>query len=231
MEKIYGYKREEVINLCEMIKSNPNYSPSKIFTEYSIISGKSKGTIRNMYYALAKLSNNDVEFCNTFLDGKPLEIGKIEGFSSGEDIGLVKKIVELKHKGFSVRKAVLRLADGNDKLALRYMNKYRSTIKAKPQIIDQVVNELGLKDESSKPSTSPMQNIISEVQFKRLKNEINNLVNKISDKVRKENEYLKQRVCVLELQNLKLNNMVYGDKSNSALKFFTRKGDSTEFIN
>ena len=230
MEKIYGYKREDGISLCELIKSKPSYSPSRLFDEYSAVSGKSKGTVRNMYYALAKVSKADKKFCDEYLDGKSLEIGKIESFADGDDLDLVKKVLNLKNQGFSVRKAVRVLANGDDKLALRYMNKYRSTIKSKPSVLDLAIEELGIEREgNSKPVE--VKELVSEVQLRRLKNQINSLVFRISDKVRRENEYLKQRVSALEMQNLRLSNMLCGEKPNTVLKFFNKKGNNTEFIN
>lgn len=231
MEKIYGFKKQDVIKLCELINKNPNLTPTRIFKEYSMQSGKSKGTVRNMYYALAKLTKENEQFRDTYLNGKELNVGKIEGFSNGEDLELVKRVLKLKNEGLSIRKAVNKLADGDAKLALRYMNKYRSTLKNKPQIIDLAIKELGIKKERIAPEIRNSEMMVIEVQIAKVKKEINNLVLRISENLRKENEYLKGRVCLLELQNLKLNNLLYGEKSNSALKYFTKSSEQTPFLN
>jgi hypothetical protein len=110
MEKIYGFKKQDVIKLCELINDRPHVTPTRIFNEYSMQSGKSKGTVRNMYYALAKLTKEDEKFRNTYLNGQELKVGKIEGFSHGEDLDLVKKVLKLKNDGLSIRKAVNKLA-------------------------------------------------------------------------------------------------------------------------
>ena len=68
--------------------------------------------------------------------------------------------------------------------------------------------------------------MISPAQFEKLKGEINGLVSRIALKTKKENEFLKERIAVLEKENLKLYNLLYGSATpENALKYFRRGGE------
>ena len=223
MNKIYGYKEKDVIGLAEFIKARKKESLSDIFALYAQNSGKAKGTVRNLYYALAKTTKTDEEFCKKYFDGNPLSVGKIEGFSQDEEKELVKKVLLAKKEGQSVRSIIMELSEGNAKLALRYQNKFRNAIKNKPRFIAEIVKEL--KEEGQEiglnSRTDSSLEYISEKQLLALKREINNLVGKIALKTKKENELLRERVSVLERENLRLSTLLYGDgKKPSAVRYF-----------
>ena len=131
MEKIYGYKEKDVIQLAKFINGRKDKTLTKTFNEFAVEHGKSKGTVRNLYYAIAKLSNKDQEFCDKYLNGQPIFVSEVENFSKEQEMELVKKVLLLKHQGKSVRNAINLLANGDAKLALRYQNKYRNFIKTK----------------------------------------------------------------------------------------------------
>ena len=227
MNKIYGYKEKDVIGLAEFIKARKKESLSDIFSLYAKSSGKAKGTVRNLYYALAKTTKTDEVFCKKYFDRKPLSVGKIEGFSQDEEKQLVKKILLGKKEGQSVRSIIMELSEGDAKLALRYQNKFRNALKNKPRLIAEIVKEL--KDEGQEIGLYSRLNnpadYISEKQLLALKREINNLVEKISLKAKKENEILRERVSVLERENLRLSTLLYGDgKKVGAARYFKVKG-------
>ena len=221
MEKIYGYKEEDVLGLAQMVKNKGNTPLSKIFEKYKEQSGKAKGTVRNLYYALAKHSNINSEFCNKYLDGKPLKVYKIKGFNRGEERELVEKVLIAKSQGRSCRSTILELANGDSKLALRYQNKYRNAIKNNPVLVEEIIEELknkGVKFESELHSTN---NYVSDAVITRFKNEINSSIDKNVIKIKNENRVLRERVGFLERENLKLVKILYGDNLNTtAVKFF-----------
>ncbi len=136
MEKIYGYKEKDVKGLAEFIKSRKNGTLSGAFSEYAIKAGKAQGTVRNLYYAVAKKSIVDDEFCQKYLDGKPLSVSKIESFDENEERKLVSDILKEKLKGRSVRSVILEMAEGDYKKALRYQNKFRNATRANPELIN-----------------------------------------------------------------------------------------------
>ena len=225
MEKIYGYKEKDIIGLAEFLKGKGNQPLSKVFEDYGLANGKAKGTVRNLYYALAKMSGKNQDFCKEYLDGKPLNVGKIVEFRECEERQLIKKILLAKANGKSVRGAIMDLSNGDGKVALRFQNKYRNAIKNKPELVDDVIKELKIcKKDVSVPDREE-SGLLSETQFKKLKGEINNLVAKIALKEKKENALLKERIAVLEKENLRLCNALYGDsQSPELIKFFSRGG-------
>ena len=85
MEKIYGYKQDDVELLAEYLKNRRGGSLSKAFSEYGALHNKAKGTVRNLYYALAKKSVEDEQFCNKYFDGVPIKVSKIVEFDLDED--------------------------------------------------------------------------------------------------------------------------------------------------
>lgn len=54
MDKIYGFKQKDVEKLIKYLDGKQGGSLSKAFEEFAAATGKSKGTVRNMYYAVAK---------------------------------------------------------------------------------------------------------------------------------------------------------------------------------
>ena len=161
------------------------------------MSKKAKGTVRNLYYALAKLSKENPEFTKEYLGGKSLSVNKIVEFSECEERQLVKKILIAKSNGKSVRSEIMHLAGGDGKIALRLQNKYRNAVKNSPELIESIKKELLLSGIVLKNSASSSKNYaLPDGQFERLKTEINNLVAKISVKTQRENEFLKERIAI-----------------------------------
>ena len=123
MQKIYGYKQQDVIELAKSLSQMKNKNLPQLFNEFSAKTGKAVGTVKNLYYALVKLSNDDQDFCNRYLGGKPLKAEKSAPFTKEKEEWLVGEIVKGVKDGKSVRAIVCELASGDLKLALRYQNK------------------------------------------------------------------------------------------------------------
>ena len=224
MEKIYGYKQKDIIGLANYLNNNDNNNLSSVFEQYALISGKAKGTIRNLYYALAKMSAKDDEFCNKYLGGKKLQVIKIKEFNEEEERNLIKKILLDIQKGKSVRSSIMLLANSDGKVALRYQNKYRNALKNKPQLIEEIWAEISKDEMPSKTNFVKTENYLTDANFAKLKSEINNLVAKIALKEKKENAFLKEKIVALEKENLRLYNALYNN--TDTIKFFRRNGQS-----
>ena len=226
MNKIYGYKQADVIGLAKFIKEKKGLNLTETFIKFAQKTGKAKGTIRNMYYALVKHSLTDKEFTKKYLGGTPLAVNKIVEFDEKTEQNLIEQILILKSQGKSVRGAILELANGDSTLALRYQNKYRNILKNQPERIKERAKELGIKE--IKPSKLDK---IPEVQYLRLKQEIDGLVDRISLKINTENQILRERISMLEAENDRLNKQVYSNfNSNSALGYL-KKGKDKKAIN
>lgn len=241
MVKLYGYKEEDVKGLANLLKNREGGSLSEIFGRFAAKSGKARGTVRNLYYAMAKLSVKDENFRNEYLGGKVLEVEKIVAFDEKEEKELVKKVLTGKALGKSVRKTIAELAEGNAKTALRLQNKFRGTVKRKPELIKSVRAELlreGIIKKSafcSCEEANPYANLqksaysanfgaakcVPEPSLKKLTAEINGLIERVAAKERRENAFLREKLAALEIENLRLKNVLYGGEKNAAARFFS----------
>ena len=203
MNKIYGFKENRVREFSEyLLKRGNSQKLTQTFSEYSALSGMSKGTVRNMYYALAEACKKDEEIQKAYLGDRVINVSKAEVFSIEKEKDLVKKVLWGKICGKSIRKTVYELADGNDKLALRYQNKFRNVTKDKPNLIDEMSAEV----EKETGESYDYRKHTGEFVYKRLEKEINALVDRISTDVKKENADLKLKVAALTEENIKLYN-------------------------
>ena len=221
MDKIYGYKQADLIGLSCLIKNAKDKKLTTVFDDYSAKSGKARGTVRNLYYALVKLSAEDKAFRDKYLGGKTLVATKITTFDKTQEDSLVKSVLDGVNKGKSVRKTVLDLADGDGKLALRYQNKFRNLLCKNPDLARKVkTSQVGVSEGALQREIT-----ISDALVNRLKKEIDGLVDRISLKEKKDNDFLRKRVAFLESENLKLSKLLYGGGIESqAIKFFTTPG-------
>lgn len=228
MKKLYGYKEKDVLGFINFLKTYKG-NMSSAFSIYAKKVGKAKGTIRNMYYALAKTSKDDLSMKQKYLGGKSLFVNEIVAFTKEEEYNLVKQILILKGQGLSVRKAVYELANGNVKLALRYQNKYRNALKNK-SLIQKALNEVKVQVGNKKILPFIKNKKIADGSLEKLKAEIDGLVERISSKLQKENKFLKERIARLELENNKLNTLLYGDENKSNIPLFMLKEENKKIL-
>ena len=177
MSKINGYTEEEAKSLVEYIYNGKKAGKtlSGLFASYAQKTGRAKGSVRNYYYALLRCTGD--ERVKQMLSGKNLSAEKILPFSEEETDEILKKILEQKSKGVSVRRAVLNLSGGNDKLMLRYQNKYRNVISKQPERIEKIMRENGIESGG-------------DGIRKKLEDEINGLYNRLASSLKEENKKL-----------------------------------------
>lgn len=221
MNKPYGYKEKDLVALAEYIKGGGfgGKSLSRNFKEYAAAAGKAAGSVRNLYYTLAKFSQENAEFTREYLGGKPLSVGKSEKFSEDEK-SVIGKIAEMKARGVSVRRATICLAGGDVRKALRYQNKYRNSVK-KTQPAGGYCGE-------SVGNTVHTERFL----FERLKREINGLADRLSSELKRENSALLRRITVLEAENGRLRSRLNAKEGRIAEYFSERAGRvRAEFLN
>lgn len=177
MNKINGYTEEEAKNLVNYISEGRKTGAtlSGLFASYAKKTGRAKGSVRNYYYALLRSTGD--ERVRDMLEGTPLKAEKIMPFTEEETDRILREIIVQKSRGVSVRRAVLNLANGNDKLMLRYQNKYRNVLTRQPERIERLMRECGLAggcDEARK----------------RIEDEINGLYDKLASSLKEENKRL-----------------------------------------
>ncbi len=233
MENLYGFKKDDAIALIKFLKERKNEPLSQVFEKYAKASNKAKGTIRNLYYTLSKLSLKDSEFCEKYLSGTPFKVEERQEFSPCEEHALLKQIFKKKWEGISVRKAVQDLSKGDNKLALRYQNKYRGLIKKDKKLVLQIISELKqeIPDFNIELHRGEKEVAFNEIQVRRLKNEINSLFERTFIELKKENAILREENEKINRQNVKLREILCGkEEQNSVLSYFFG-GDKKDLIN
>lgn len=177
MNKINGYTEEEAQSLvkyvCEGKKRGATLSG--IFEGYAQKTGRAKGSVRNYYYALLRSVGD--ERVRGLLRGTGLKAGRIVQFSEKETDEMLKAVLTQKCKGISVRRAVLNLSGGDDKLMLRYQNKYRNVLTKQPERLQRLMRECGLEGGADEAR-------------KRLEDEINGLYDRLASSLKEENKKL-----------------------------------------
>ena len=176
MEKINGYTKEEAQSLVKYICEGRGQGKTltRIFDEYAKNTGRARGSVRNYYYALLKSTDN--EEVKNMLSGTDLKAEDIRPFTDEETDKILKAILKEKSKGVSVRRAVLNLAAGDDKLMLRYQNKYRNVMAKQPERIERLMREAGYS--------------VSDEGRRTIENKINSLYDELNSSLKEENKRL-----------------------------------------
>ena len=184
MNKINGYTEEEATGLIEYIYTGKNAGKtlSYLFETYGREHGRAKGSVRNYYYTLLKSTGD--ERVSRLLEGKNLSAGCIRPFTEEETDEALRAILAEKSKGMSVRKAIMTVAAGDEKLMLRLQNKYRNLLKKQPERVAKAAREAGIPEEKS-------------FLQRKLEREIDALYARLASDLRKENARLRAELAKL----------------------------------
>ena len=198
MAKINGYSREEAESFVKYICQGKGQGKTltRIFEEYAAATHRAKGSVRNYYYALLKSTDNAE--VREILKGTSLRAEDVRPFTDEETDKILREILRQKSKGVSVRRAVLNLADGDDKLMLRYQNKYRNVMSKQPERIERLMKECGL--DSSDGGRQALEDRINSL-YDRLNSSLKDEVKRLTALVKKltdENSLLKLQVKNLQ---------------------------------
>lgn len=213
MQNIYGYKKEETQKFIEYVKQSKETNLSTLFKNYANLNGKAEGSIRNLYYAIAKRCNEDTEFCNTYFNGEKLKVNRPKEFTEEEKHYLIKTILLEKLKGKSTRSIVTKMANNNAKMALRYQNKYLNVKLNEPKYIEQVKKELGISTCSEPYATNYLKSIDIK-RYNQLKLAVENLVEKIVEDANLQNKTLQTKLNAEIEENKRLKNILYKNTVN-----------------
>ncbi len=176
MNKINGYTEEEARSLVEYVSEGRKNGQtlSALFAGYAEKTGRAKGSVRNYYYALLRTTGD--ARVKQILRGKNLRAEKIVPFSEEETDRILREILMQKQRGVSVRRAVLNLAGGDDKLMLRYQNKYRNVASKQPDRMERLMKECNLS--------------AGATVREKLEKEINGLYDRLASSLKEENKRL-----------------------------------------
>jgi len=128
-----GWQKQEIDALQKSIDEAAQTGESlrSVFERLGETLGRKPNSIRNFYYAQVRAQSQEL--------GRALPF---ETFSPGEVERLVENVLTARAQGMSVRACVRRLAEGDRTLMLRYQNKYRSTIRTRPELVHRVMERL-----------------------------------------------------------------------------------------
>lgn len=186
MTKINGYTKEEAQNFVQFMQQGlkRGRNLSQLFGDYSQKTGRARGSVRNYYYQLLKSTDNAE--VRRILDGSGLHACRFVEFSDEEADTILREIVRQKSQGISVRRAVLNLAHGDDKLMLRYQNKYRNVLAKDPARLQALMDECGLSNADDQ---------------QRLEEEIDGLYDRLAQSLKDDNKRLADTIHRLTEEN------------------------------
>ena len=129
-----GWKQREIDALKARIGEAERSGDSlrSVFDQLALELGRKPNSIRNFYYAQLRAQDENGM-------GRALPF---ETFSPGEVESLMRSVLTARAQGMSVRACVRRLSGGDKTLMLRYQNKYRSTVRTRPDLVHKVMDDL-----------------------------------------------------------------------------------------
>ena len=217
MEKENVQQQEKIRALIAFIAEGKRQGKtlSRLFEEYAARTGKAKGSVRNDYYAVLAEGQKNAGFYKDYLEGSDLRAEKIQEFSEAQTDSLIRDILTACQDGKSVRAAIRDLSGGDEKIALRYQNKYRNVLTHGREKMLCLAKEV--EGQTGKPCRPyGKRDVHAEVQ-ERLRAEIDGLVRRISLRIKQENRELKERVGRLESENLRLKMALRGESATPML--------------
>lgn len=99
----------------------------EVFEATALSTGRRPNSIRNFYYAQSR-------------DGE--RRARFTPFDAEEAERLTEQILTARAGGESVRACVNRLSGGDQRLMLRYQNKYRAMLRSRPDVVERVLERL-----------------------------------------------------------------------------------------
>ncbi len=129
-----GWQKQEIDALQQSVEAAERSGESlrSVFERMGRQLGRKPNSIRNFYYAQVRAAQGE--------DGA--RATPFETFSPEEVERLVEQVMTARAQGVSVRACVRQMADGDRTRMLRYQNKYRSTVRTRPEIVRRVMDRL-----------------------------------------------------------------------------------------
>ena len=129
-----GWQKQEIDALQRSIDEAAASGESlrSVFERMSAELGRKPNSIRNFYYAQVRAQQG----------GGESRALPFETFTQEEVERLIEQVLTARARGMSVRACVRELSGGDRTRMLRYQNKYRSTIRARPELVRRVMERL-----------------------------------------------------------------------------------------
>lgn len=132
-----GWQKQEIDALQKSVEEAERAGESlrSVFERMGQELGRKPNSIRNFYYAQVREGGDSASRTLPF-----------ETFAPDEVDQLLTSVLTARARGMSVRACVRELAGGDRTKMLRYQNKYRSTIRTRPELVQQVMQRLSEED-------------------------------------------------------------------------------------
>ncbi len=129
-----GWQEKEISKLREAVHmAGGNGEPLRgVFEHIGRSLGRKPNSVRNFYYASLKRED---------ADNVP-HAAPFQTFTGEEVRALMRQVLAARAKGISVRACVQSLAGGDRKEMLRFQNKYRSVLKTRPELVQDIMEEM-----------------------------------------------------------------------------------------
>ncbi|MBD5130976.1 MAG: hypothetical protein HDT28_00035 [Clostridiales bacterium] len=132
----------ELFALCDGARREGK-SLTGAFRRVAERTGRSVNSVRNYYYGQAKTFELVPEVADKLgIRACTVERERFVPFTDSEVYSLVECVLIAGGRGVSVRKAIYELAGGDDRLALRYQNKYRSVLRSHRKTVEEIMQSL-----------------------------------------------------------------------------------------
>ena len=154
-----GWQKQEIDALQQSVEAAERSGESlrSVFERMSRQLGRKPNSIRNFYYAQIRTGQGE----------NGARATPFETFSQEEVERLVEQVLTARAQGVSVRACVRQMADGDRTRMLRYQNKYRSTVRTRPEIVRRVMDRL---NEQGRAFVSPYAQEAGGAELAALKN-------------------------------------------------------------
>ena len=128
-----GWQKQEIelLETCVSEGAKSGESLRSVFERVAEQLGRKPNSIRNFYYAQLRENEEGGERTLPF-----------ETFAPNEVEQLIEQVLTARAQGMSVRACVRKLSGGDKTLMLRYQNKYRSTVRTRPDLVERVMQRL-----------------------------------------------------------------------------------------
>ena len=128
-----GWQKQEIelLKTCVSEGAESGESLRSVFERVARQLGRKPNSIRNFYYAQMREQEEGAERTLPF-----------ETFAPDEVEQLIEQVLTARAQGMSVRACVRKLSGGDKTLMLRYQNKYRSTVRTRPDLVERVMHRL-----------------------------------------------------------------------------------------
>ncbi len=218
-ERILGWNIRQVAELVGMVNHNQGKNLLNVFEDFGNKCGRKKYSVRNFYYGLIQEAESNAQV-REILAKNNINLGYTSHFCEEDERECLLAI--LTDNGKSVRATCFELANGDKVRATRYQNKYRNSLKNKPDLIKNLAEEITKSGQKCRvdfgsniiklPSSVEEKNYITEDEIQSLFWGLVKLVKRSAEQELEDKQNYQMRV-----ENSRLNEVLIDNKRKGVL--------------